>query len=159
MMKPNIGISDENREGVTKILNDLLADEYLLYTKLRKFHWNVRGPEFNTLHQLFEDQYTEVEVIVDDVAERVGTVGGVALGTLEEFKEHSRLKEAPGKNPKAMEMVQEVVSDQEQIIKRIRNDAKVTAEQFSDLGTESFLSELLEQHEKMSWMLRSHLED
>jgi len=158
-MKPNIGISDENREGVSELLNSLLADEYLLYTKLRKFHWNVRGPEFNTLHLLFEEQYTQIETIVDEVAERVGTLGGIALGTLEEFKEHSRLKEAPGENPKAMDMVREAVGDQEQLIKRLRNDANIAAERFDDLGTESFLSELLEQHEKMSWMLRSHIED
>ena len=158
-MKPNIGLSDENREGVVELLNALLADEYVLYTKFRKFHWNVRGPEFNTLHNVFEDQYTQLEQVIDDVAERVGTLGGVALGTMQEFLETARLKESPGENPKAVDMVREVVADQEQLIKRLRNDAGVAAEKYGDLGTEGFLSELLEQHEKMAWMLRSHLED
>ena len=90
----------------------------------------------NLIRYTFEEQYTQIETIVDEVAERVGTLGGIALGTLEEFKEHSRLKEAPGENPKAMDMVREAVGDQEQLIKRLRNDANIAAERFDDLGTE-----------------------
>ena len=84
-MKPNIDLSDEQRDGVVKILNLVLSDEYLLYTKTRNYHWNVVGPEFNDLHKFFEEQYTELNEVVDDVAERARSVGGSAFGTLAEF--------------------------------------------------------------------------
>jgi len=105
IMKPNINLSDEQREGVVKILNPLLSDEYLLYTKTRNYHWNVVGPQFNDLHKFFEGQYEELDDIVDDVAERARSLGGWALGTLAEFSQHARLKEEPGKYPPAREMI------------------------------------------------------
>src|SRR5437660_12911044 len=95
-MKPNIGLSDEQREGVVNILNALLSDEYLLYTKTRNYHWNVTGPQFNDLHTFFEAQYETLNGVVDDVAERARTLGGRARGTPAEFTQHARLKEHPG---------------------------------------------------------------
>jgi starvation-inducible DNA-binding protein len=91
----NIGLSKEQREGVVLMLTPLLADEYLLYTKTRNYHWNVVGPQFNDLHKFFEAQYEELEDIVDDVAERARSLGGKAIGTLVEFLKHTRLKESP----------------------------------------------------------------
>ena len=81
-MHPNIGLLDKQREGVVAILNTLLADEYLLYTKTRNYHWNVVGPQFNDLHKFFEAQYNELDEIVDDVAERSRALGGNAFGTM-----------------------------------------------------------------------------
>ena len=99
-MKPNIGLSDEQREGVVSILNALLSDEYLLYTKTRNYHWNVFGPQFNDLHKFLERQYEELEEVVDQVAERARSLGGFAFGTMTEFVQHTRLKEQPGQYPK-----------------------------------------------------------
>src|SRR5919108_1621840 len=96
MMSLNIGLSEEQREGVVAILNALLADEYVLYTKTRNYHWNVVGPRFNDLHKFFEAQYSALNDIVDDVAERARALGGRSLGTLAEFSQHARLKEHPG---------------------------------------------------------------
>ena len=98
-MKPNIGISEKNLEGVIKILSTLLADEYVLYTKARNYHWNVVGMQFNELHKFFQSLYEELNEYVDDVAERIRTLGGNAVATLKEFLELTRLKEHPGEYP------------------------------------------------------------
>src|SRR6266851_9501703 len=95
-MKPNIGIADEPRQAVIGLLNTLLADEYLLYTKTRNYHWNVTGLQFNDLHKFFEAQYEALDDIVDEVAERARSLGGRAAGTLEEFRKGARLGEEPG---------------------------------------------------------------
>jgi len=98
-MNPNLGINDKDRAGVVKILNALLADEYVLYTKTRNYHWNVVGPQFNDLHKFFAEQYEAIDDFVDDVAERARTLGGHAVATLSEFAEAARLKEHPGQYP------------------------------------------------------------
>jgi len=94
-MKPNIDLSDEQRDGVVEILNLVLSDEYLLYTKTRNYHWNMVGPQFNDLHKFFEEQYTKLNEIVDDVAERARSIDGWAFGTMNEFSQHTRLKAWP----------------------------------------------------------------
>src|SRR5207248_7180197 len=104
-MQTNIGLSDEQREGVVQILTTLLSDEYLLYTKTRNYHWNVTGMQFNDLHKFFESQYEALDDIVDEVAERVRALGGRAAGTLEEFRKSARLGEEPGVVPAAREML------------------------------------------------------
>ena len=109
-MKPNIGIADKDRQAVAEILNTLLSDEYVLYTKTRNFHWNVTGLQFNDLHKFFEAQYEELDDIVDEVAERARALGARAFGTLEEFRENTRLKETPGTVPAAKEMIAELLS-------------------------------------------------
>ena len=108
-MKPNIGIADKDRQAVAEILNTLLSDEYVLYTKTRNFHWNVTGLQFNDLHKFFEAQYEELDDIVDEVAERARALGARAFGTLEEFRENTRLKETPGAVPAAKEMIAELL--------------------------------------------------
>lgn len=156
-MKPNIGLLDAHREGVVQILNTLLADEYLLYTKTRNYHWNVVGPQFNDLHKFFEEQYNELNDIVDDVAERARTLGGNAFGTLTEFLQHTRLKEHPGQYPTAQEMISNLLTDHETVIRNLRIDLKTCADTYQDVGTNDFLTGLMEKHEKMAWMLRAFL--
>src|SRR5207245_10941097 len=103
-MKIDIAIPEGARQTVIAILNTLLADEYLLYTKTRNYHWNVTGLQFNDLHKFFEAQYEALDDIVDEVAERVRALGGRAAGTLEEFRKSARLGEEPGVVPAAREM-------------------------------------------------------
>ena len=154
-MKPNIGIGDEHRQAVVGILNTLLADEYVLYTKTRNYHWNVVGPQFNDLHKFFESQYEELDDFVDEVAERARALGGDALGTLAEFTKRARLKEQPGKYPDAKGMLTQLLADHETVIRHLRDDAEVTMDKHEDAGTNDFLIGLMEKHEKMAWMLRA----
>ena len=154
-MKLNIGLAEKSRSGVVEILNRLLADEFVLYAKTRNYHWNVAAPNFSELHKFFESQYAELEGIVDEVAERARALGGRALGTLKEYLEVTRLKENPGSNPAAKRMIAFLLTDHERIIQALRNDLATCQETYQDAGTSDFLTGLMEQHEKMAWMLRS----
>jgi starvation-inducible DNA-binding protein len=156
-MKPNIGIADKNRTAVSEILNRLLSDEYVLYTKTRNYHWNVLGMQFNDLHKFFESQYEALDDIVDQVAERSRALGGESFGTLAEFSSHTRLKEKPGEVPSARAMLSGLLADHETVIRALRGDLQAAADQFGDMGTSDFLTGLMEEHEKMAWMLRSFL--
>ena len=158
-MHPNIGLAETQREGVVAILNRLLADEYLLYTKTRNYHWNVFGPQFNDLHKFFEAQYSALNDIVDEVAERARAVGGRATGSLTEFLKYSRLAEEPGHYPNARGMIATLLADHETIIRHLRVDLETCVDKFHDIGTNDFLTGLMEQHEKMAWMLRAFLEE
>ena len=120
-MKPNIGLSDSNRDDVVKLLTPLLADEYLLYTKTRNYHWNVVGPQFNDLHKFFEAQYEELDDFVDEVAERIRQLGAPSPGTLAEFTKTSRLNEHPGQHPAAKAMIAALLADHEAVIKTLRS--------------------------------------
>ena len=159
MPKPSIGLSDAQRTGVVDILNTLLADEYVLYTKTRNFHWNVTGPQFNDLHKFFEAQYTELNDIVDDVAERARALGARAGGSLAEFTEKTRLGEQPGKSLTAPAMLAALLADHEAIIQHLRTDLETATSKHGDAGTTDFLTGLMEQHEKMAWMLRAFIEE
>ncbi len=157
-MKPNIGLSDQSRKSVIDILNVLLADEYVLYTTTRNYHWNVVGPQFHDLHKFFESQYGELDDVVDEVAERVRALGGKALGSLTEFLKQTRLKEHPEKSVNALEMVKNLLMSHEAIIQSLRVDLESCDEKFHDAGTNDFLTGLMERHEKMAWMLRAMVE-
>jgi starvation-inducible DNA-binding protein len=158
-LKPNIGFNEETRSGVTKILNNHLSDLHVLYIKTRNYHWNVRGIHFASLHLLLEKQYTDIAEAIDAVAERTRSIGGNPFGSMKEFLDTAKLKEErPGHIPPAEEMIANLVSDHEAIIRQLREDVDVTAEECHDTGTSDFLTALLEAHEKMAWMLRSLLE-
>ena len=157
IMKTDIGLSDEQRDSVVKILNTLLSDEYVLYTKTRNYHWNVTGPQFNDLHKFFEEQYSELTQVIDDTAERARSLGGWALGTLKEFSQHARLNEHPEHYPNARQMIANLLADHEAIVRQLRTDLE-TAEKQHDMGTNDFLTGLMEKHEKMAWMLRAFLQ-
>jgi starvation-inducible DNA-binding protein len=157
-MHPNIGLLDEQREGVVAILNTLLADEYLLYTKTRNYHWNVVGPQFNDLHKFFEAQYNELNEIVDDVAERSRALGGSAFGTMIEFLKATRLKEESGCYPEARHIIANLLADHVALICHLRIDLETCTEQYHDAGTNDFLTGLMKQHEKMARILPAFLE-
>ena len=159
VLKADIGLTNQQREGVIEILNARLSDNVTLYIKTRKYHWNVRGIEFAQLHAFFETQYDQLEEAMDEIAERVVQLGGVALGTLEEFLRNTSIKEQPGVNPDARGMVRDLLNDHEAVIKQLRKDIDTTADECHDMGTSDFLTGLMEDHEKMAWMLRAHLEE
>ncbi len=155
-MKINIGIGEKGRKEVAGILNRILSAEYVLYTKTRNFHWNVTGPRFNDLHKFFEAQYEELDDIIDEVAERARALGERSFGSLAEFLAASIVKEPARKNLKDHEMLQELLSDHETLIEDLRSQLKL-CESSGDMGTNDFLTGVMEQHEKMAWMLRSFL--
>lgn len=155
-MQANIGIGEKQRNTVGGILNVLLADEFVLYVKTRRFHWNVVGSDFGELHKFFESQYEALDEIVDEVAERARALDVVSAGSLQEFLKSTRLKEQAGKNPDARGMLAALLADHETVIRAVRKDLE-TAARLGDAGTNDFLTGLLEQHEKMAWMLRVYL--
>ncbi|HET6204468.1 MAG TPA: DNA starvation/stationary phase protection protein [Planctomycetota bacterium] len=156
-MKPNLGLSDALRNDVVGILNTLLADEFLLYTKTRNYHWNVVGHQFHDLHKFFEAQYEALDEIVDEVAERARSLGGPSAGTLKEFLGATRLKESPGETPDARGMVGNLLADHEAVVRSLRADLEACTK-LGDAGTTDFLTGLMERHEKTAWMLRATLE-
>lgn len=158
MRKINIGLSEEQRAGVCELLNRDLADAYLVLIKTKKFHWDVVGPQFRSLHQLWEEQYQALTTNIDALAERVRTLGNYPVGTAEDFLKYASIKEQSNNIPLATEMVSQLVDDHEQIIRNLRDHVDQCSEKFSDQGTADFLTGLMEQHEEMAWMLRSFIE-
>ncbi|MFH7030654.1 MAG: Dps family protein [Heteroscytonema crispum UTEX LB 1556] len=158
MRKINIGLTEEQRQGVVNLLNQDLADAYLLLVKTKKYHWDVVGPQFRSLHQLWEEQYQILTETIDSVAERVRTLGGYPVGTMEGFLKVASLKEHAGDVPTATGMVAKLVEDHEQIIRNLREHIDRCSEEFHDEGTADFLTGLMEGHEEMAWMLRSFIE-
>jgi starvation-inducible DNA-binding protein len=150
------GISRENMQKITNILNDNLADEYVLLTKTKNYHWNVEDPRFNDLHKFFEEQYELLATAVDEIAERVRAVGGKSRATLKEFLSSSQIKEDVGSFPDADTMLGNLLSDHEVIIKTLRKNIN-ECQDLNDEGTANFLTDKMEEHEKMAWMLRSFI--
>lgn len=151
-----IGLQESSRKGVLALLALTLADEYVLYTKTRNFHWNVTGFHFDALHKFFEAQYKELDAYVDDTAERSRALGGRALGSMKEFLGKARLAESPAVALKEDAMLAELLADHEALIRSLRKDVDESA-RLGDQGTSDFLTGLLAGHEKMAWMLRSFL--
>jgi starvation-inducible DNA-binding protein len=139
------------------LLSTILSDEMTLYIKTRKFHWNVSGDSFMELHKLFQSQYTELEETIDLVAERISKLGGKTIGTSKEFAKLTRLKESPGKYPSQKEMMKELLSDHESVIKELRKDIDECTNTNKDAGTTDFLTGIMEQHETTAWILRRYL--
>src|SRR5260221_1892133 len=156
-MKVNIGISDKNRQEVANILSGLLADEYILYTKTRNAHWNVEGPDFHDKHKFFESQFELLDEFIDDLAERIRTLGHYVPSTLAAFLELTALSEARREKNDSQGFIKELLEDHETIIIRLRENIKPFAGKYLDLGSSDFITGLMEKHEKMAWFLRSHL--
>ncbi|MBO3457908.1 DNA starvation/stationary phase protection protein [Aetokthonos hydrillicola Thurmond2011] len=158
MRQVNIGLTQEQRQGVSRLLNQDLADAYLLLVKTKKYHWDVVGPQFRTLHQLWEEHYTALTETIDAIAERVRALGGYPIGTMEGFLKVATLKEHAGNVPTASQMVANLVEDHEQVIRNLRQHVDQCADEFHDEGTADFLTGIMEGHEEMAWMLRSFIE-
>jgi starvation-inducible DNA-binding protein len=156
-MKNIIGINEENRKAVSFELSKLLADEFLLYTKTRNAHWNVEGADFHSMHLFFESQFEQLDEIMDGVAERIRSLGHYAPATLKTFLELTHLTEKIGDKNNSLAFIAELVEDHESTIEFIRGNIEPFASKYQDYGTSDFITGLMETHEKMAWMLRSHL--
>jgi len=156
-MKTTIGITDKDRAAVAVQLSKLLADEFVLYTKTRNAHWNVEGPDFHAMHLFFESQYNALDDTMDSVAERIRTIGHYAPATLKSFLELTHLTEVIRSKNDSMGFIKELVEDHQTIIEFIRGNINPIGERYNDMGTSDFITGLMEEHEKMAWMLRSHL--
>lgn len=149
----DIGIPEQDRLAIADGLARLLADTYTLYLKTHNFHWNVTGPMFNTLHQMFEAQYTELAIAVDDIAERIRALGVAAPGSYAQFSAMTRIPEETGV-PAAEDMIRQLVKDQETVVRTAR-EVFPLADAASDEPTADLLTQRMQIHEKTAWMLRS----
>jgi len=152
----DIGISDKKRKAIAEGLSHLLADTYTLYLKTHNYHWNVTGPMFNTLHLMFETQYTELALAVDQIAERIRALGYPAPGSFAQYAKLSVVKESEGV-PAAEEMIADLVKGQEAVVKTARKIFPAV-EEANDEPTADLLTQRMQVHEKTAWMLRSMLE-
>lgn len=156
-MDMSIGIKDSDRHDIVRELAKTLADTYTLYLETHRYHWNVEGPMFQTLHDMFEGQYRDLWDAVDDLAERIRTLGHYAPGTYKQFASLSSV-EVNDDVPPALTMVENLVKGHETVIRTARQ-ALQRAESGGDEGTVDLLTERLKVHEKTAWMLRSLLQD
>ena len=154
----NIGISEGDRAAIVGGLGHLLADTYTLYLTTHNFHWNVTGPMFNTLHQMFMVQYTELWNAVDPVAERIRSLGFPAPGSYAQFGALASIADAPAIPPKALEMVRILVDGHEAVARTARGIFPI-ADKAGDEPTADLLTQRLTVHEQTAWMLRSLLEE
>lgn len=155
-MAVDIGIKPQDRKAIAQGLSRLLADTYTLYLKTHNFHWNVKGPMFQTLHLMFETQYNELALAVDLIAERIRALGHPAPGSYADFSKLSSIKEAVGV-PTATKMIADLVAGQEAVARTARSVFPL-AEKASDEPTADLLTQRMQVHEKTAWMLRSLLE-
>ena len=155
-MAINIGISESDRKSIAGELSKLLADSYTLYLKTHNFHWNVTGPMFQTLHLMFEQQYTELSTAVDSIAERIRSLGVYAPATYREFSKLTSVGEPEGV-PSSREMISQLVDGHETVIRTARS-AFSAVEKAQDEASADLLTQRMQVHEKTAWMLRSLLE-
>lgn len=155
-MKVNIGISDKNRQAVATALNKLLADEHVLYNKTRNYHWSVEGPSFMEFHKLYEAQYTELAEMIDEIAERIRTIGHFAEGRLKEILKLAELDEPAPPTDQASQ-IRNLEGDHEILIQRLRKLVDDFEDKYKDKGSADFATGIMKQHEKMAWMLRSYV--
>ena len=155
IIAPNIGLDSDVRTSIIEILNITLASEVVLTHKTRCAHWNVSGAGFFELHILFDSQYEQLNDISDELAERIRMLGGIAIGSLQEFIKYTRLEEQVG----AIPFIIDLLADHEAIIRFLREDSKKCAEDYEDEGTAELLVGIMRLHEKMAWMLRSYVEN
>jgi starvation-inducible DNA-binding protein len=156
-MNLNKEISVLDTEEIVTFLNILLADEYALYTKTRNAHWNVNGPDVQDLHKFFESQYLELDIIINDIAKRVRSLGHFALGSLKNFLNVTHMDEENFDFGNPRHIIQILIKDHETIIHIIRNDITPVSEKYSEPGTTDFVSGLMKKHEKMARMLKTFL--
>jgi starvation-inducible DNA-binding protein len=154
-MKTNIGISEKNRKEVADILGKLLADEFVLYTKTLRAHWNLEGHDFHTKHVFFEEHYDAIKQFTDSVAERIRKIGHYSPGTLKEFLDLTNLSEKYDGDNTSPDYTVALLKDHDSIIQYIRENLSKVGEDCKDVGSEDFLTGLMQEHEEMAWMLRA----
>lgn len=154
MAKVDIGIEENARNAVAQALNETLADTYTLYMKTHAYHWNVTGPQFHTLHIMFEEQYREMWAALDEIAERVRALGVFAPASGKKFSELTALDNADPEPPAAAQMIKNLLTDHETLIKRARAGLE-TAEQAGDAASADLFTVRIQIHEKTAWMLRA----
>ena len=155
-MAVNIGIPEKHLQAVANQLQILLADEYILYTKTRNYHWNVEASNFMEMHKLFESQYEELDEIIDAVAERIRKLGHHTEARLKDFLSLTRLDE-PAYTTKVKEQLKNLLDDHEPIIRALRKNITDFADTHKDLGSSDFVTGLLQKHETTAWFIRSYL--
>jgi starvation-inducible DNA-binding protein len=155
--KVNTGISNENTKNVADELNKLLADEFVLYIKTLKFHWNIEGRDFHALHLFLEEQYNELQTIIDEVAERIRKIGHFANGSMNQYLADSSLKEHKETATITEDMISELVNDQETMIRNMRELVDDFDQKYDDIGSSDFITGVMKKHEKMAWMLRASI--
>jgi starvation-inducible DNA-binding protein len=155
-MAPNKGRNDPSKT-MAESLGRVLANTYTLYLKTHNYHWNVTGPQFASLHTMFETQYTELAAAVDTIAERIRALGHVAPGSYAAFGRLSEVKEAPDSPPEAMQMIRDLAADNEALIK-LAEKANEVADENNDVASGDMMIERMQVHSKTAWMLRAHLE-
>ncbi len=151
----NTGISNENSKKVADALNQVLADEFVLYTKTLKFHWNIEGRDFHALHLFLDDQYHQLQIIIDAVAERIRKVGHFSTGSMKEFLAAASLKEHPATGSVSEATIAELASDHDTLIRKMRVLIDEFDEKYDDAGSSDFITGIMKEHEKMAWMLRA----
>ena len=156
-MQSNIGIKPEHVKEIANSLNQLLADEHVLYIKTRKAHWNIEGPDFYSQHKFFEEHYEQLQDFIDDVAERIRLIGHYAVASMQQYLELTHLSEDSRAKNDSKSFMRELLTDHETIIMHIRGYIDRFANDWHDQGTSDFITGLMEKHEKMAWMLRAHL--
>ncbi|CAE7349261.1 unnamed protein product [Symbiodinium pilosum] len=156
-MTLNTGLSDEDRKVVAEGLSRVLADTYTLYLKTQNYHWNVTGPRFKGLHELFEEQYVELREAADEIAERIRALGHFAPGSYAQFAELKSVEEAPATPPSAEEMLGQLAADNE-TLSRVARSVVTSAENVEDEVTIDMMVARMSVHEKAAWMLRAHLQ-
>ena len=152
-----IGLKEARRNAVIEQLGRVLGNQHVLYIKLRNFHWNLVGERFHTLHEFYEEQYNELATDIDETAERIRMLGGVAPGTMKSLLSHAELQEAEAKLIDGTESIKQLVADHEQCIRSLRGMIPKIEEDHGDVGTADFLTGLIQKHESAAWMLRSFL--
>lgn len=158
-MEAKIGIKQEYLSAVALSLSKILADEFVLYTKTRKAHWNVVGADFLSKHRFFEEQYGQLEEIVDTVAERIRSLGHYAPASLKEYLELTHLTEQTREKNNSVGFIKELLADHESILIHLRENINNYVSALHDAGSSDYITGLMETHEKMAWMLRAHLEE
>ena len=156
-METEIGITENNRQAVASELSKILADENILYLKTKNAHWNVEGPDFYDKHKFFEIQFEHLNEAIDSVAERIRAIGHYAPATLKLYLSLTHLTETLKEKNNSQGFIKELLIDHESIIIVLREQIEVFANKYEDLGTSDFITDLMENHEKMAWFLRSHL--
>ena len=155
-MKANIGLTEKNSQAIAQKLNTILADEFLLALKTRNYHWNVEGSNFMEMHKFYEGLYNELDEVIDEVAERVRTLGHYSEGRMVDFLKLTNLEEEAYSNDQNTQL-KSLLDDHETMVRQLRKDIDMVQDKFKAAGVADFLTGLMEKHEKWAWFIRSYL--